>query len=298
MTRRLLPILLAWILAASVSISVSSVVAHTLTIGRATDKVTKEHRRLHPIVTYLAERLQNDGITGGRVVLEGNNNDQGIIDFLDSGDLDLVFESPFSAALYRKRCGARPIALVCREGLVVYRSLILVRFDSPIQTPADLIGQVIAFEDPTSTSAYHLPKRSLQDLGYTLAPVRLGDRMSGDRIGYVFAGSELNLSSWVFFGKVAAGCLSSADWVNPEENPTAFRESFRIIHETQPIPRMVVMARKGLAPELAERIRTEMLAMHEDPGGKAALAPYRIDYFTELTPEAETLIETLSSESK
>ena len=194
-----------------------------LTIGRATDKVVREHKRIYPIVTYLAERLKNDGVMGGDVVLEGNNNNQGVIDNLNSGQLDIVFESPFAAALYQKRCGAVPILLISREGLVAYQSFIFTRKDSPIKKPEDLLGHLIACEDPTSTSSYMWPKTSLENLGFNWVAVYVDHLIPENKIGYTFAGSEINVSSWVFLKKVDAGCLSSADWTNPEENPENYR---------------------------------------------------------------------------
>lgn len=272
----------------------SASVAMTLSIGRATDKVTREYDRLNPIVDYLATRLRKDGITGGRVVLEGDNDDQGIIDFLEAGDLDLILESPTSAALYQTRCGAEPILLVRRESVLYYRSIIFSRADSDIHTLEDLRGRIIAFEDLTSTSSYHLPKNSLARLGYRLVLAADCKTVPSDGIGYVFAGSELNVSSWVFYSRVSAGAMSSADWINPEENPKAFRETFRILHQTEAIPRMVVLARKGLPAELVGKIRRELLIMHQIPEGREALGPYRIDCFEALTPAAKAILTALA----
>lgn len=266
-----------------------------LTLGRATDQIAKEYKRLHPIVTYLAERLKKDGVTQGQAILEGSNNNQNVIDLFNHGDLDLVLESPFSAARYLKECDAVPILLVSREGLIEYNSYIFVHTDSPIQKLPDLLGKTVAFEDSTSTSAYHLPKRSLLKMGFDCIPVQTGSHVSDTSIGYVFAGSEINISTWVYTKKVAAGCLSVADWVDPEENPVGFRKKFRIIHETEFIPRMYVMANKKLSSKIMARIKQEMLAMHKSPEGREALSHYRIDYFCELSPKAETLIKELAS---
>lgn len=85
----------------------------------------------------------------------------------------------------------------------------------------------------------------------------------GDRLGYVFAGSELNISSWVYYGRASAGALSALDWQSQDENPAAFRKEFRILHNTGTVPRMLVLGRPGLDPELS----------------RAALAPYLIDAF-------------------
>lgn len=268
----------------------------TITMGRATDKVKKGYERLHPIVTFLASKLAHVGISEGKVVLDGKNNNQKIIDYLNSGKLDIVLDSPFPIALYMRACGAQPILLASREGLVTYRTNIFVREDTQIRTIADLKGQILAFEDPTSTSSYFLPKRAIERMGLELKPADGASPIPKDKIGYVFAGSELNISSWVFYGKVAAGALSEADWVDQIDNPEAYRKQFRIVHQTEEIPRMVVLVRKGLPPRVLSAVKNVLLTMHETEAGREALKSYKFDYFLEMPPDAGELLDDLNRE--
>jgi phosphonate transport system substrate-binding protein len=100
----------------------------------------------------LAERLKNVGIKQGVTTLFTDNRQ--VIEQLSTGKIDIVLETPYSAALYYKSNAAYPILLISRKGVTEYNSLIFCRKDQPIQNLADLRGKVIAFEDPTSTSAY------------------------------------------------------------------------------------------------------------------------------------------------
>ena len=295
--RHLLKGLLPFLVIANIMVGVSAAAAHgTLSIGRTTDNVVKAHANLQPIATYLAARLMAEGVTEGRVVVDGDNRYQVIVDRLDAGTIDVVLESPFSAAYYLKYAGAVPILLVSREGSIDYRSYIFVRADSPLRKPSDLVGHIMACEDQNSTSSFRWPQRTLSQLGFKMAPARNGSAVPDGMIGYVFAGSEINISSWVFYGKVSAGCLSSADWIDPQENPETFRQAFRIIHETEPIPRLLVMTRKDLPAALRTRIRQELLVMHETRAGWEALRNYRIDRFVELTPAASDLVDALAAD--
>ncbi len=68
-----------------------------LTMGRATDKVEKEQKRIEPIITYLAAKLKDVGIERGEVVLSGDNKNDTVIKYLKEGRLDIALETPFSA---------------------------------------------------------------------------------------------------------------------------------------------------------------------------------------------------------
>jgi phosphonate transport system substrate-binding protein len=160
---------------------------------------------------------------------------------------------------------------------------------------SELKGKVIAFEDPTSTSAYFLPRLAFQKKGIPL--VQLTDMntiVPKDKVGYIFANQELNVSSWVYFKKVAAGAMSCLDWEEQDENPKAFRPSFKVIHRTEKVPRMVVMVRKGLDPMLVEQIKAILFEMHKSEKGKAALKSYKIDAFYELPESWSNLFNSFS----
>jgi len=268
----------------------------TLTIGRASDNINQNFNRLFPIADYLASRLEDVGIKDSKVLLDGENSNRKIIGYLNSGAIDLVLESPFSAAEYQKHSGAYPLLMVEREGLIEYCSFIFVHKKSTIKTLSDLRGKVIAFEDPTSTSSYRWPANSFAANQLPLISTTMGAVVPADMVGYIFAGSELNISSYVFYGKTAAGALSSADWRDPEETPESYKKDFRIIHTTKYIPRMVVMARKDLPTPLVERLRKEMLEMHTTKEGKAALMPYRIDRFWPVPDDKRDLLSKLANQ--
>lgn len=257
--------------------------ARVLNIGRPTTEVNKEYARLHPIAVYLAERLKSFGITGGDVRVDGKNSKNAIIGMLQSGQIDLVLETPFSAVHLIRKGGAVPLLTVQREGATEYNAYIFVRTDSGIQTLEDLKGKVAVFEDPGSTSAYHLPRKSLEAAGLELTALASPeDGVPEGKTGYIFAGSELNTSSWVYFQRADAGALSNLDWVSPDENPEAFRKEMTILHATEFVPRMLVIARPDLSPDLMAAITEVLLGMHETEAGREALQKYKINRFFQI----------------
>lgn len=248
----------------------------TIVIGRPTNSVKKEYQRLYPIADMLGKMLGDHGITRGDVRLEGKNSTQATVKLLIDEKIDVIFETPFGALAFIEQGGAVPILSISRGGVFEYNSYIFVRKDSGIASLEGLRGKRIAFEDPGSTSSFHLPVISLKAAGLELTP----QEVSGtDKLSYVFAGSELNVSSWVYFGKVNAGALSNLDWNDPTEVPDTFRDQLTIIHETPFVPRMLVLVRKGLDPGLVTAISDALMAIAASEEGLTALKHYRINGF-------------------
>ena len=53
------------------------------------------------------------------------------------------------------------------------------------------------------------------------------DRPTPGAVGYLFARSELNISTWVHKRLVDVGVMSNLDWQNPQRVPAAFRRDLQ-----------------------------------------------------------------------
>lgn len=265
---------------------------HVLTMGKVTRKVSKQQRRMEPIIACLASRLSDVGIERGELLLAKDNDT--FIEYLQEGKVDIVLETPFSASLYKLKTKVVPILIACRQGVLEYKSVIFVRRDSGIHSLEGLKGKILAFEDPGSTSAYFLPRLAIESEGLTLVEMpSIDSTVPEDKIGYVFAGEELNVSTWVFFGRVDAGALSDMDWDDQEDNPAPYRKEFQIIYETMDIPRMLVLVREGMDERLRDRITEELLNMDKNEEGREALKPYKIRKFMKLSEDMENTFKPI-----
>lgn len=268
---------------------------HTLTIGRPTLDVQETYRQLQPITRYLAMRLADYGVTEGSVVLDGKNSLEAMVALVREGALDMVLESPYPSLAFINDAGMDPLMLVKRRGVLEYSSYIFTRKDSGITSLDGLKGKIIAFEDPVSSSAYHLPRNALEKHGLQLiSATSPNDFVSPDSVGFVFAGSELNISSWVYFGKVDAGAFSNLDWDSQTANPLEFRHKFRILLATSPVPSMLLLVRRNLDPALLDALKRELTVMAENPAGKTALDAFDIDGFIPIQDPA-SYTRTLTS---
>jgi phosphonate transport system substrate-binding protein len=267
--------------------------AHVLVLGRISDDPNAHYSQLKPLLDYVVPRMREVGITEGRILMA--RDAQQMASYLRRNRVDWVTETASTAVQLQQRAAARPLLLTERNGVSSYHTVFFARRDSPIQGLHDLRGHTLALQSTASTSAYLVPMTELLDA--RLAPEILlapSDLPSPDRVGYVFARSELNIASWVHKGMVDAGAISSIDWQDPRRVPEAFRADFRIIHESAPYPRALELVRAGIEPAVEARLREVLLQAAEDPAARDALKLFfHTSRFMVLDPASEQALDAL-----
>lgn len=244
--------------------------ASTLTIARVSGNPRKHYNALGALGAYLTPYLADLGKTTYRVRLARDNEQ--MIGWLRSGEVDLVMETPFSAITFEREAGAALLLRAWRDGLPGYRTVFFARKDSSISDLADLKGKVMAFEDAGSTSGFLVPLTTLRKNGLVVAP-EVPDQEYSATFGvrYLFAGSEINVAAWVLRGRVDAGAFSDRDWDNPAKMPPAFQQELTIIHQTPEIVRSLILVRKGMADPVKQRISRVLRTMDDGVEGREAL---------------------------
>lgn len=245
-----------------------------LVIGKVTDNPKKHYRYLRPIVNYAAKQMKDLGIIEARVLMAKDNRQ--MINYLKEGKVDWITETPFSAVLFEQKGNAEILLRKWKKGVPEYRTIFFTRKESDIYSLSDLKGKSIALQDAGSTSAYFVPASVMirEGLDLVLLP-SLRETPTGSAVGYVFAGQEINISTWVFRGLVQAGAFADLDWNKEDHVRKVFRNEMRIFYETEPIPRALELTRKDLDPSIKQRLKTILLNAHNDPKGKKALALYQ-----------------------
>ena len=243
---------------------------HVLVLGRISDDPKAHYEQLKPLLDYVIPRMQDVGITEGRILMARDT--QQMTSYLRRGRVDWVTETSGTGMQLQKRAGAKPLLLTERGGVSRYHSVFFARKDSGINSLADLKGHSIAFQSTGSTSAYIVPASALLDEGLQLEILLTPmDRPTPDLVGYVFARSELNIAAWVHKRLVDAGVFSSLDWNDARRLPPAFRHDLKIIHETPEYPRALEMVRGDLDPKVEARLREVLLQAADDPSAREAM---------------------------
>jgi phosphonate transport system substrate-binding protein len=185
------------------------------------------------------------------------NNYIVVVESLGNQKVDLAFLNTFGYLLANERYGSQALLKSVRYGETTYKGQIIVRANSGINSLADLNGKKIAYSDPASTSGHILPKKMLRDKNVKPA-------------SEVFAGKHDVVVTMVYQGQVDAG----ATYYSPKDPSgkimdarsrvlTQFpdvEQKIKILELTEAIPNDPVVARKGLAPELSNKIRDAFIA--------------------------------------
>ncbi len=244
--------------------------ASVLVLGRISDDPKSHYEQLKPLLEYVVPRMASVGIRSGRILMA--RDFQQMASYMRRGRVDWVTETSGNAVLLEQRADARSMLITERDGASRYHSVFFVRRDSTIRTLEDLSGHSVAFQSPYSTSAYYLPASMLLESGQRmdllLSPM---DRPPVDSVGYLFARTELNITTWVHKRLVDAGVLSNLDWISPQRLPPAFAADFRIIAESQDVPRALVLTRAGLDPKVEARLRDVLMEASNDPDAGEAM---------------------------
>lgn len=260
--------------------------AITLTIGRVSDNPSRHYRELKPLLDYVVSHLKDLGVTEGSVLLAKDKNE--MIKLLRERKVDWATKGVFQAILYSEEVSAELFLRSWRGGAPVYYGIMFTRKDSSINALNDLKGKKIAFEDAGSTSAYFVPAAILKRAGFELLELPSPrEKPPADKVGYAFAGGELNITTWVHKGLTHAGAYHNQDWEDPEVTPESMKKDLKIFYRGKPLPRMVEVVRKDLDPRIKNRLKEILLKAHEDPSAQEALKKYsKTTKFDEFKGEA------------
>lgn len=255
----------------------------TIVIADVNQNAAAKLDDFQPMADYLAARLEKFGIGVGEVKVAPDLDT--MASYLKEGEVDIYMDSPYPAMIVSDKSGAQPILRRWKKGNAEYYGVIFTLAESKINTLSDLQGQMIAFEEPVSTSGYFLPLNTLLAAGLKMEEKGSpNESVPADEVGYVFSQDDENTIQWVLSGEVAAG---AADYSFLEEIPEESRKALKVLAQTQKIARHLVIVRPGLDPELVQQIKTILMEMEQTPEGKEVLTS-----FEETTKFDEFPVET------
>lgn len=165
---------------------------------------------------------------------------------LERGQVDLVLTGPTEYLFMRSRMPVHPIAGIERPN---YASIFVVPADSDARSLADLRGKTIAMKETGSTSGHVAPSVMLLDAGLDLERDVTIRMLSGARF-------EALLS-----GEVDALATGKRDWETLVRR--AGEGELRILAESDPLPRDLIIARGDLPERVVRELRSA-LTEHSD----------------------------------
>lgn len=243
-----------------------------------------------PFADHLGARLGRFGIELGEVRIAPDI--ETMVGWLRGGEVDAYLDSLYPAMVVCERSGAVPVLRRWKGGVPEYHTVFLTGSESGIETLEELNGRVLGLDDEASTSGFFLPIAFLRARGLEL--VRLespADAVPPDRIGYVLTGDDENAIQWLLSRRVAAAAIDSIT-LERHVSP-ATRRRLRLLAETDPVPRQVLVVRRGLDPALRDGLLEELLGLHRTAAGRAALASIDTDRFDRFPQGPEAALRQL-----
>jgi phosphonate transport system substrate-binding protein len=139
---------------------------------------------------------------------------------------------------------------------------------------------MVAMDAPYSTSGFMLPAVKMVESGLNLVGKKgYGESVAQDEVGFVFSYDDENTLQWVLSGLVSAGVTD--DYNFDVAFPKDVTQNLIVLARTETTPRQVVLARKGLEPELLDAIKQVLMSIHEGEAGQAALEAFQTTRFDE-----------------
>lgn len=227
----------------------------------AAEKPTATVRKLRPILDALEVQMAKISKQDVEIRLNISNSYMAAIGKLRNGDVDFV---RFGQVVYVMAKAAEPgLKIIVVEGdhaKKSFKSLIVVRTDSPILKVADLSGVTFAFGSEYSTTGRYLPQSFLIDHG-----------ISADTLGgFAYLGRHDRVASAIADGLYDAGALSEGVYKELVAKGMKLRPIASFSSVTKPW-----VARKGLPEKTRNLITKSLLALR----GIAVLGLIKKDCF-------------------
>ena len=241
-----------------------------ITIGDIGDDPTELIEAFQPLADYVAANLGEFGVGVGEVRVAPDIETMTAL--VESGEIDLYFDSPYPALLVSEGSGALPILRRWKEGIEEYHSVIFALAESDLDTLEDLNGHIIAFDEIFSTSGYALPLAHMMEAGLTVVEKTDAEsEVADDEVGYVFSGGDENALQWVISGRIDAAVVDSGVF---SEIPEETRDQLTILAETESLPRHIVIVSPTISEEMRAAIHDILAAMDESEEGLAVLLAF------------------------
>ena len=243
--------------------------------------------------TAIADCLSK--MTGLNFKMEVGTTFAASIEALGAEKAQVGFLNTFSALLAGAKYGVSPALVAVRKYATndldpdkalsgqlepFYKGQFIANVDSGINSFADLKGKTFCFVDPNSTSGYIVPRIILAANGIN---------PDTDFAATQNAGSHNNVAIAVYKGDCDAGVTYINVLTDSSANLAAqypdIADKVKGFAVTDPIPNDGMQFIKNLDPNLQKVIVEGMMAMAQDPGGKAVLKSlYNYDNFQEVDP--------------
>lgn len=223
-----------------------------------------------PLAGYLSRKL------GMRIELTVLPRYGSVINGFVTQGLDGAFFGSFTYVLAHVRLNLEVLARPEQaDGTSTYHGIIFTRKDSGIRGIEDMRGRRFAFVDKATTAGYLLPLYYFKKNG-------VKDYMFFLKEAY-FTGTHEDAVYDVLNGKADIGAAKSTVFERLAAADEGVRDELVVLATSPEMPENALAVRETLEGPVKERLKAVLLAMHEDPEGRAILEKFGAARFIETT---------------
>lgn len=233
------------------------------------------HEKFSPMISLLSEKLERE------ITFVYSYSYKETQEAFTEGSADMGILNTLSFIKLMDNPRILPVASRIKYGSGNYRSYIIVKKNSHIESYSDLKGKVFAFGDPYSTSATLMPKILLESMGL----------FEEDGISRVLYFSKQDSILYAILNNTAdAGAIASFIFDEYDKEVT---NRFTIVDQSESFPLGPFVVRKDLGEDLILRIRAVLLSLSSSSRGRSALKKADLDHFSEVETEEYKKISLL-----
>ncbi len=236
-------------------------------------------KRLFEVYQPLVDHV-NTRLTGGaQIRLEASANYAAFEDKLKRRETHIALPNPYQA-LEAQKHGYRVFAKMGDDA--DFRGIILMRKDSRVERPRDLIGKAVSYPAPTALAATLLPQSFLQQNGVKVEQ-ELDNR---------YVGTQESSIMNVALGRTAAGATWPQPWRAFVREHPQLADQLEVRWTTESLVNNALVARDDLPPALVDQLRKALLELHHSGEGRDILARMELSRFEPATDKSYDVVKT------
>lgn len=207
-----------------------------------------------PLIDYLNSRLQ-----GAQLELEASRDYADFEKKYGERKPEFILPNPWQT-LQAEKVGYGVLAMAGEPQ--DFKGIFVVRKDSGLKNPTDLIGKAVSYPSPTALAACIMPQYFLYEHGID---INLDIENS-------YVGSQESSIMNVYLGLTAAGATWPPPWRAFQKDHPQEAAELKVIWETEALVNNSVMVRDDIPVQVAEQVRKLLLGLDETPEGRSILA--------------------------
>lgn len=219
-------------------------------VGMASAEALK---KFNPLTEFLKKKLQK------KIELKVAFNNENALNDIGQGKQHFSYIAPSTFVKANKKYGTQAIAKTILYGKSSYRSVIVAKKDSEINTLEDLKRRTFAFGETHSLSSYIVPRILLLDAGIDLK----------DLIHFDYLGSHEEIINAILNGRFDAGGVT-------EHVANYFQDKLKFIKISNDLPNNVICVKKNLSQKITDTLKSVLIEL-TDKNTESASILHSID---------------------